>query len=179
MVYGFAKQSGGTLRLTSKVGEGTRAELWLPRALDTDKSARSRNFDKAEPESHRSLSILLIDDHAEVRATTSAMLSDLGHKVAEAGSGSEADQILKANGVRFDLLITDYAMPKQSGTEVVRAAREYDHQLPALIITGYANEAEIGTRPENVDVLTKPFTLTELASAVGRAVSPDQLPEKQ
>jgi PAS domain S-box-containing protein len=174
MVYGFAKQSGGTLRLTSKVGEGTRAELWLPRAKPSDSLRRSSSADSSEPESHRSVRVLMIDDHAEVRGTTAAMLADLGHKVVEAGSGPEALEILEAGGAKFDLLITDYAMPRQSGTDVIRAARGHDGGLPAIIVTGYADEAEIGARPANVGVLMKPFTLSDLAAAVSRAVAQEQ-----
>ena len=174
MVYGFAKQSGGTLALTSRVDEGTRAELWLPRALNGDAPSRLRLPDNHEPESHHSLRILLIDDHAEVRGTTAAMLADLGHKTVEAGSGPEALEILKAGGAEFDLLITDYAMPRQSGTDLVRSAREFDAGMPAIIVTGYADETAIGTRPSNVGLLMKPFSLGDLAAAVSVAMAEEQ-----
>ncbi|HET7316403.1 MAG TPA: response regulator [Sphingomicrobium sp.] len=169
MVYGFAKQSRGTLRLASRIGEGTRAELWLPRSS----AGAAARPDKAEdrPEAHRALRVLLIDDHAEVRATTAAMLSDLGHSAVEAGSGPEAIEALQSSETPFDLLITDYAMPHQSGSHVVRTAREQKPELPAIIITGYADEAEIGSRPAGVGVLMKPFTLGDLSKAIARAAS--------
>ena len=169
MVYGFAKQSRGTLRLTSQVGEGTCAELWLPKASASDPAEPTATADQQAPETHRSLRILLIDDHSEVRGTTAAMLSDLGHKVVEASSGPEAMEVLKAGGTKFDLLMTDYAMPRQSGTEVVRMARKEQRKLPAIIITGYADEAEIGSRPTDVGLLMKPFAFNDLAAAVHQA----------
>ena len=174
MVYGFAKQSGGTLRLSSQVGEGTRAELWLPRANDTQAPGTTRASDHAEPEGHRPLKVLLVDDHAEVRGTTAAMLADLGHSITEVGSGPEALEAIGRDDA-FDLLITDYAMPRQSGTDVVRIAREQRPGLPAIIITGYADEAEIGDRPADVAVLMKPFTLADLSMAVRRSLSQEAL----
>ncbi|MDQ3482622.1 MAG: response regulator [Pseudomonadota bacterium] len=170
MVYGFARQSGGTLRLSSEVGEGTRAELWLPRASDNVAVALPSEVEE-EPETQESLRILLIDDHDEVRGTTAAMLADLGHSTVEACSGAEAIAALESADNEFDLLITDYAMPRQSGTEVVRMARKQQPRLPAIIITGYADEAEIGSRPSEVGLLMKPFSLGELAKAVVRASS--------
>ena len=169
MVYGFAKQSGGTLRLTSEVGSGTRAELWLPRASSSESFESALDSAEEEPEDYRPLRILLIDDHAEVRGTTAAMLADLGHSISEAATGPEAMEIMRSDSEGFDLLITDYAMPRQSGAEVVRLAREQQPDLPAIIVTGYADEAEIGKRPNNVRLLMKPFTLAKLSSAVRRA----------
>jgi PAS domain S-box-containing protein len=169
MVYGFAKQSGGTLRLLSEVGQGTKAELWLPTAADAE-NVRAPRPETGETTTGRPLNILLIDDHAEVRGTTAAMLSDLGHTTLDFAGGAEALAALD-DGAAFDLLITDYAMPRQSGTEVVRLARERKPGLPAVIVTGYADADEIGTRPGNVGLLMKPFSLAELARAVDGAVN--------
>jgi PAS domain S-box-containing protein len=171
MIYGFANQSGGTLRLISEVDEGTRAELWLPRATSNQSRARQAEGKQDEPERHSPLRILLIDDHDEVRGTTAAMLSDLGHSTCEASSGSEAIEMIKSTDKNFDLLITDYAMPRQSGIEVVKIAREQQPDLPAIIVTGYADEAEIGSRPSKVGLLMKPFTLSKLSAAVRDASS--------
>jgi CheY-like chemotaxis protein len=177
MVYGFAKQSGGTLHIDSQVGEGTRAELWLPRATTEVADAGARSGDQQDLGSQRTLRILLIDDHAEVRGTTAAMLRDLGHSTVDVGSGAEAREILAGEGARFDLLITDYAMPRQSGTEVIKMARKRQPGLAALIITGYADADEVGGRPPDVGLLMKPFTILELSKAVQRAVEPQ--PEKR
>ena len=169
MVYGFAKQSGGTLRLQSEVGRGTCAELWLPRSTADRRIAEAMPAEKTAPAAARSLRVLLIDDHPEVRQTTAAMLRDLGHNAVEVGSGAEAIELLSGTEGGFDLLISDYAMPRQSGTEVVRLARETHAQLPAVIITGYADGEGIDGRPADVGLLMKPFTLTELSGAVDRA----------
>ena len=169
MVYGFAKQSGGLLRLHSVVGEGTRAELWLPRSTGQRPSTPESDSGDEELFNQRRLRVLLVDDHVEVRATTAAMLRDLGHDAVEVASGAEAAEILKDDGASFDVLITDYAMPHMSGTEVVRFARGTFPGLPAVIVTGYADAEEIGGRPTDVGLLMKPFTLSELSGAVHRA----------
>jgi CheY-like chemotaxis protein/two-component sensor histidine kinase len=163
MVYGFARQSGGTLQLSSEVGCGTRATIWLPRStaevLSANYTASSSAHIETPPKT-----ILLVDDHAEVRATTAAILRDLGHSVFETASGADALELLKSQEV--ELLISDYAMPQLRGTEIVAAARELQPKLPALIITGYAEADEIGERPHDVAVLGKPFTVPELVAAI-------------
>ena len=168
MVYGFAKQSDGLFRLDSSVGEGTTAELWLPRAPERPQTEPAA---VAPPRKRRALpkmSILLVDDHAEVRSTTAAMLGESGHQVFEAANGAEALQLLKANGRRCDLLISDYAMPHLSGTDFVREARALCPNVPALIITGYAEADAISDRPAEVEVLLKPFTANALEAAIAR-----------
>jgi PAS domain S-box-containing protein len=170
MVYGFARQSGGAFRLDSEVGTGTRAEIWLPRAAETAPeatAAASRQRSASIPKQR----ILLVDDHDGVRATTAALLSDLGHSVAEASDGPEVLKALRDAPDGCDLLITDYAMPHVSGAEVIRQAREARPHLPAIIITGYADAGSIARRPEDVPVLAKPFTPHQLEEAIRTAVA--------
>jgi len=169
MVYGFARQSGGTLQLRSAPGEGTRATIWLPEASADEQRAEPAPCAVDEPQLPP-LTILLVDDHPEVRITTAALLRELGHQVLEALSGAEALDLLKADASRIDLLLSDYAMPQLSGTDIVAAARECRPGLPALLVTGYADADEIGERPSDVAILSKPFTVPDLASALARTV---------
>ena len=169
MVYGFARQSNGAFRIESEVGHGATAELWLPRAPQAP-----RRVGKAPPEPKRrsrmrQKTILLVDDHSEVRGTTAAVLEDFGHKVVQAANGSEAMRVLEEQDCHCDLLITDYAMPNLSGTQFIRKARELCPNVPALIITGYAESDAIGDRPDGVEILLKPFTPTTLEDAIARA----------
>ena len=167
MVYGFAKQSNGAFRLDSEAGKGTTAELWLPRAPEQRKKQKAPAGEEVRPAPSRSLRILLVDDHEEVRSTTAAMLCDFGHEVVEAATGTEALQALKSD-CNYDLMITDYAMPHVSGAEFLRAARELCPGVPALMITGYADADAISDRPEAVEVLLKPFTPRKLEEAIAR-----------
>jgi CheY-like chemotaxis protein len=169
MVYGFAKQSNGAFRIDSEFGQGTTAALWLPRAPAGLRVA----VDKAEePERRRgdarSIRILLVDDHAEVRDTTAALLEEFGHHVTRASNGIEALEQLKAGQCTCDLVISDYAMPNLSGTEFLRQVRELCPGIPALIITGYADKESLVEGLNGVEVLLKPFTPSALEAAIGR-----------
>jgi len=169
MVYGFAKQSNGAFRLNSTVGEGTTAELWLPRAPEQAAVAATLAKDEAAAGPSQPLRLLLVDDHEEVRSTTAALLKDIGHDVVEAANGADALKLLQNGKCEFDLIITDYAMPNLSGTELLREARQYCPAVGALIITGYAETGAVRDRPEGVEILLKPFTPPQLEAALARA----------
>ncbi|MBA3511967.1 response regulator [Sphingomonas sp.] len=169
MVYGFAKQSDGAFRLQSELGKGTRAEIWLPRATATaTEAADGWEAVEAAPAPTSSRRILLVDDHEEVRGTTAALLQELGHSVTEAANGAEAIEALKKIG-SCDLLISDYAMPELSGTDLLRELRKVQRKLPCIIITGYAEGEAVEGRPDDVMVLSKPFTPAKLSDAILKA----------
>ena len=115
-----------------------------------------------------------MDDHVEVRSTTAAVLEDLGHTVEQASNGAEALEALKTRECDFDVLISDYAMPHLSGTDFLREAREICPEVPALIITGYAEAEAIHDRPPGVEILQKPFTAGKLEDVLAR-VSQERL----
>jgi signal transduction histidine kinase len=165
MVYGFARQSNGAFRLASDVGKGTRAEIWLPRS-SVPATYPAAPETAVAVKAGRPLQVLLVDDHDEVRATTLGMLEDLGHTVADAPSSAEALRLLDGQLIGWDLLVTDFAMPHMSGIQLVKEARKRHADLPALIITGYAESEAIGERPDDVAVLAKPFSLEELAHMI-------------
>ncbi len=170
MVYGFARQSGGTLQIESELGLGTQVELWLPRAnsgpeIDHDRQTGGSNGSEALA-ALPSLKVLLVDDHDGVRTTTAAMLQDNGHQVTEASEAALALSLLSGEPDAHQIVLTDYAMPAMSGAELVRRAREARPNLPAIIITGYADIGSIANRPADVAVLGKPFTPDQLAEAL-------------
>ena len=172
MVYGFAKQSNGAFRLRSEPGSGTTAELWLPRAPEdrrTEPAPEKKKERRVKPT--RKLRILLVDDHAEVRSTTAAVLEDIGHGVVEATDGAEALRRMKDGDCNYDVIISDYAMPHLSGTDFLRGARVLCPGVPALIITGYAEADTISDRPEGVEILLKPFTANTLEATLSRICS--------
>jgi PAS domain S-box-containing protein len=172
MVYGFARQSGGAFRIDSTIGIGTRAEIWLPKAPE-EALAKVADLDGENAQAAlRPLRILLVDDHEGVRATTAALLKDLGHAVIEACDGPEVFARLADAPDCCDLLITDYAMPHVSGADVIHHARGLRPGLPSIIITGYADAGSIARRPEDVLVLPKPFTPHQL-EAVMRSATAD------
>ena len=168
MVYGFATQSNGAFRIESELGTGTTAELWLPRAPAEQRKSDRASGDKPRRRPARKLRLLLVDDHVEVRSTTAAVLEDLGHTVEQASNGAEALEALKTRECDFDVLISDYAMPHLSGTDFLREARDICPEVPALIITGYAEAEAIHDRPPGVEILQKPFTAAKLEDVLAR-----------
>ena len=171
MVYGFAKQSNGAFRISSEIGRGTRAELLIPCASNVTTNSRSneQQSDRDCPGLGDPLRILLVDDHPEVRTTTAAMLTELGHSVVEATNGKEALLALQNGAGGCDLVISDYAMPHLSGAEFVRRARQLIPDVPAIIITGYAEAEAVRDRPDGVEILLKPFPEIALQRAMARA----------
>jgi CheY-like chemotaxis protein len=140
----------------------------LPRAPTEAPTEEKPSKEEPRRVAARKLRVLLVDDHAEVRSTTAALLADLGHEVIEAANGPEALKAVKNGDCRYDLMISDYAMPHQSGTDFLREARRFCPQVPALIITGYAEADAITDRPDGVEVLLKPFTPSKLEAALSR-----------
>ncbi|HSI17362.1 MAG TPA: response regulator [Sphingomonas sp.] len=168
MVYGFVEQSGGAIRIDSRVDEGTKVTMWLPRAERPSAAAKVDETLAPAPETPP-LRILLVDDHAAVRATTAALLQDSGHEIVEAADGGKALKLLAAREA-FDLLITDYAMPNVSGAEVIAGSRKMRPTLPAIMITGYADPAALpATR--RVTLLAKPFTPAQMGEAIQKALT--------
>jgi CheY-like chemotaxis protein len=171
MVYGFAQQSGGTLRIESEVGIGTRVEIWLPRAAPDMEVRRAKGDEPQDVAPARGmLRILLVDDHPGARITTAALLQDMGHEVIEAADGPKMLDLLRAAPGKFDLIISDYAMPLISGAEGIRQAREICPDIPAVLITGYAEAASISGRPSDVHILLKPFAHDQFATAIANAM---------
>jgi PAS domain S-box-containing protein len=161
MAHGLAAQLGGALKIESRVGAGTTVELWLPISAAPLPDAEPRR-DPIEVVGARGLA-LLVDDEDLVRASTADMLAELGYEVEEAAS-AEAALALVNEGLRPDLLVTDHLMPGMTGVDLIRAVHEMRPELPALIVSGYA-EAE-GIAPE-LPRLTKPFRRGDLVRKLG------------
>ena len=161
MVHGLAAQLGGVLNITSRPGEGTTAEIWLPEAPE---AASSQDLE-ARPlvSAPRQATILLVDDEELVRVATADMLGDLGYEVIEANSGAEALRLLRL-GDEPDLMITDYLMPGMNGVQLIENARAIAPEMQVMLITGYSTVAE--GPGALVARLAKPFRQADLAALV-------------
>jgi PAS domain S-box-containing protein len=162
MVHGIAEQSGGRLRLSSRPGEGTRAELWLARA---DRVAMAQpalaviSPDLDGGETAPALVVLAVDDDDLVLDNTAAMLEDLGHTAVVASSAREALAVLEERTV--DVVVTDQAMPVTTGLQLARQIKARRPGLPIALATGFAE------LPADIDAdiprIRKPYTQAELA----------------
>jgi CheY-like chemotaxis protein/two-component sensor histidine kinase len=167
MVHGTAEQAGGRLFIFSAAGEGTTAEVWLPAApVKSGSNVADQERAAEDGGGARSLHVLAVDDDALVLFNTVAMLEDLGHTVIEASSGPAALDALR--GASIDLVVTDQAMPKMTGVQLIEAIRASSPDLPAILATGYA-EIPGGVGDATIR-LNKPFTGTELAKAIAASV---------
>ncbi|MBV9288597.1 MAG: response regulator, partial [Hyphomicrobiales bacterium] len=167
MVHGLAVQLNGTLQLSSEVGGGTTAEIWLP-ASEAAVEMESAKVSRDEAAGVAKVSILLVDDDPLVAMSTADMLADLGHSVIEADSGEHALQILNS-GQEIDLLITDYSMPRMTGVQLATAAREIRPDLAILLATGYA-ELPSGSAP-TLPRIGKPFLAPQLRTEIAKILS--------
>jgi signal transduction histidine kinase len=164
MVYGFAQQSGGEVRIDSEPGLGTSVKLYLP--------TTSRRVD-ATPQSAATIKrgagerVLLVEDDHSVRMLVREVLQELHYEAVEIADPAAALPLL-ASHERIDLMISDIGMPGINGRDLADAARVHRPDLPILFITGYAEQAT--TRGdflgENMSMITKPFSLDALATKI-------------
>ena len=176
MVYGFAQQSGGCVQVESTPGMGATFELWLPSAQEVEQGTASRSSLQSLDSATTLGRILLVDDHEGVRGVMQSLLVDLGHEITTADGAVSALEILR-HEQPFDLLVTDYAMPRGSGTELIRQARQLHPQLRAIIMTGYVDGEMIANRPSDTIVLTKPVSAEDLSAAIQQALAiPENTP---
>lgn len=172
MVYGFVRQSGGQVWIDSEEGTGTCVTLYLPRtsAVPVPEAVGERVAPVATP-AH---TILVVDDEDAVRTLMVEAMTDQGHRVLSACDGAEALAVLNAQGDAVDLLLTDVGLTGgMNGRQVAEAARRQWPALKIVFVTGYAEQAVLGAEqlPENMALVTKPFTLDTLTSRVAGLLS--------
>jgi PAS domain S-box-containing protein len=166
MIYGFAKQSRGHVKIYSEVGHGTTVRLYLPR-----KAAATDAVTPAAAEQTRmrgSETILVVEDDPDVRTFVTGQLRDLGYRVIEAADGPEAQRILDSDEA-IDLLFTDVVMPGGvTGRQLADAARARRPDLKAVFTSGYTENSIVhqGKLDKGVSFLAKPFRRQELARKI-------------
>jgi signal transduction histidine kinase/ActR/RegA family two-component response regulator len=175
MVQGFCEQSGGMLDIRSLPGQGTRVSVWLPRAAEPSPDLSAL----ASPclAMGRSCNIMLVDDEPEVLALLAEGLRERGHVVVEAGGGLQALGTLAAD-TAIELLVTDLSMPGIDGFTLITEARRLRPGLPAMVLTGFAAEAEEllkqATKSGPIAVLRKPLPPEVLSQRICALMEPQK-----
>jgi len=172
MVYGFARQSGGQVRIYSEVGAGTTMCIYLPRHMQEQAEADEQEMNEhAEPGGTGEI-VLVVDDEAAIRMLIAEVLNEAGYIAIEAADGPSALRILQSKA-RIDLLITDVGLPGGiNGRQVADAGRLARPGLKVLFITGYAENAAVGNGhlEPGMQVMTKPFKMESLARRIREIV---------
>ncbi|MFL9809289.1 MAG: PAS domain S-box protein [Pseudomonas sp.] len=168
MIYGFAKQSGGQVRISSELGKGTSMCIHLPRYHGEAGASTAAPVQSAAALTGSCGTILIVDDEPTVRLLLTDVLGDLGYTLIEAANSLTGLKLLQSD-VGIDLLITDVGLPGgMNGRQMADAGREVRPGLKTLFITGYAESAALGNSSlgAGMQVLTKPFSIDILATRV-------------
>ena len=184
MIYGFAKQSDGHVRIHSQVGQGTQVSLYLPRQLDesvdnarevgevADATALASSRPSGEGET-----LLVVEDDAAVRMIVLDELNELGYHTLEAVDATTALPILQS-ATKIDLLISDVGLPGMNGRQLAEIARQHRPALPVLFMTGYAQSAAARSEflAPGMDMISKPFAMDDMAAKIRGMLDDSGLP---
>jgi PAS domain S-box-containing protein len=167
MIYGFAKQSGGHIQLSSEPKRGSTARLYLPRHAEQVPAPSVLAGVGPAMQAQAGETVLLVEDEPGVRMLIFDLLDELGYAVLEAADGEQAIPFLES-GWRIDLLVTDIGLPGINGRQLADLARRHRPDLKVLLISGYAEQAAarsdfLGT---GMELLNKPFTIDALAARI-------------
>jgi len=166
-VFGFAKQSGGDVSVTTSEGHGSSFTVYLPRK-DSDSAAEAPGFKPFAETEHRG-HILVVEDNPDVREFAVGMLEELGFETIEAEDGQTALEELGRGADRFGLVFSDVMMPGMTGIELGHVIRKLYPDLPVLLASGYSDVlAQQGAR--GFELLRKPYSLDQLASTIGKSI---------
>ncbi len=168
MIYGFAKQSGGQVRIHSKPDLGTTVRLYLPRLSDGADVEPEAETASEMPRASRGGTVLVVDDEPVVRMLVVEVLEELGYVAREASDGPSGMRLLESKE-HVDLLVSDIGLPGgMNGRQLADAARLRRPGLKVLFITGFAESAAVGsgTMEAGMEVMTKPFGMEALAGKI-------------
>jgi PAS domain S-box-containing protein len=162
MIYGFARQADGSVRIDSELGKGTAVEILLPRFIgEAERPVVAESIDDVS--SHKNHVVLVVEDEGLVRMLIVQVLSELGYRALEAADGPAALRIVQS-GQRIDLLVSDIGLPGLNGRQLADAARERRPDLKILFMTGYSeNAAGKSFLAPGMEIIAKPFPMDVLA----------------
>ncbi|MFT4279101.1 MAG: ATP-binding protein [Rhodopseudomonas sp.] len=166
-VYGFVQQSGGSINVDSAIGRGTTITLRLPRS-DKPIPLRQGNGINAVDARERGC-ILVVEDNAEVGEFSTQLLHDLGYQTVLASSGEQALALLGEDAERFDLVLSDVAMPGMDGVTLGREIKKRLPELPVVLNSGYAHM--LADDDHGFDLLHKPYSVEDLSKVLRKAMA--------
>ena len=171
LVHGIVTDVGGAIDVTTSSGEGTRFEIWLP--IDGETAKPAAEVDRELPRGNGE-TVMIVDDEPLLVSLTEELLAGLGYEPAGFGSSRAALQAFQATPLRYDLILTDEAMPDLIGTELAREARLIRPSIPIILMSGHGGAA-LANRAAAMgvnEVLHKPLQRADLAESLARALDP-------
>jgi two-component system, cell cycle sensor histidine kinase and response regulator CckA len=164
VVQGIVKRLGGTITVSSAVGEGSAFQILLPVAGDPIADCHRSQGHAEETRRAVSGAILLVDDEESIRRAVSRMLEKEGFTVLNAAAGSEAMEILGIHGTALTAMILDATLPGIPSPEILREARRLRPDMRVIVTSAYSEQkvASMFSRPEGQLFLLKPYLLADV-----------------
>jgi CheY-like chemotaxis protein len=165
-VYGIVKQHQGLIDVESEEGRGATLRIYLPIIVAPAAQVQAPRVNGRVLRGTET--VLVVEDHEDLRQLLTRGLADLGYRTLEASDGEGALAILSAPGTEVDLVVSDVVMPGMGGFELLRASRRFAPRLAFLLCSGYHDEAhQRWSLPDDrVAFLAKPFEIATLASKI-------------
>nr|WP_049961875.1 ATP-binding protein [Methylobacterium sp. B34] len=168
-VFGFAKQSGGEVRVVSTPGLGSTFTLYLPRSAGMSRAAIVANEMEPMVDGHGTC-VLLVEDNTDVGAFAAQALEELGYRTVWATDGAQALAQLAEDASQFDVVFSDVVMPGMTGIELGQEIRKRHHDLPVVLTSGYSHVlAQNGTY--GFELLHKPYSVEQLSRVLRKAAT--------
>jgi two-component system, NtrC family, sensor kinase len=165
-VFGFAKQSGGEVNVASEVGKGSSFTLYLPRVADDDRPQLAAAEDAPPVEGH-GVSVLVVEDNAEVGAFATDALTELGYAATLVPNAADALDELTRNPESFDVVFSDVVMPGMSGIDLAQEIRRRHFDLPVVLTSGYSHVlSQNGS--SGFELLQKPYSIEQLSRVLNK-----------
>ncbi|WP_206668048.1 response regulator [Teichococcus oryzae] len=167
MIYGFTRQSKGTVRILSRPGEGTMVELYLPRHDRMPVEPPAASSLSGPPPTSGGEVVLVVEDDPVVRQLVVEVLSEHGYAVLQAEDGHSGQRLIEKLS-RIDLLVTDIGLPGPDGRQLAEMLRQRQPDVRVLFMTGYAEAAARGEGflAPGMEMVVKPFAMDDLTIRV-------------
>ena len=167
-VYGFAKQSGGEVDVSSEVGQGTTFTLYLPRVAEPSERIFEESMPRHDAESGGR--VLVVEDNEQVGAFSTQLLAELGYDTRWAGNADEALKLLDEDKGGYAAVFSDVVMPGMSGVELAREVARRFPDLPIVLTSGYSHVLAQEAR-HGFELIHKPYSVDELTQVLRKAIS--------